>query len=149
MRFFLKCTARDIGTTSKKSAVVGPPGKTLENLFASDFQNPFDPPADGLRKGPEPWADFYGSYGKEMTRHGRENPNRMSQGIPPLSIGTRGKDECRDKPRQATMTETKKTARGLEEVSHFFLSRHSTQGESNEDAENKMSRRVQPCGTTL
>jgi hypothetical protein len=35
------------------------------------------------------------------------------------------------------MTETKKSARGLEEVSHFFLSRHSTRDDSEEAFEKK------------
>jgi hypothetical protein len=38
------------------------------------------------------------------------------------------------------MTDTKKSARGLEEVSHFFLSRHNTRGESEEAAGKKASR---------
>jgi hypothetical protein len=42
------------------------------------------------------------------------------------------------------MTENKKTARGLEEVSHFFLSRHSTEGGSEEVAEKKASRAASP-----
>ena len=38
---------------------------------------------------------------------------------------------------QSRMTETKKSARGLEEVSHFFLSRHSTRDHSEEISEEK------------
>jgi hypothetical protein len=38
------------------------------------------------------------------------------------------------------MTETKKSARGLEEVSHFFLSRNSTGDQAEQDRENKAAR---------